>query len=162
MTAHALKGDRERCLEAGMDGYLTKPVDRLQLFETVEQTSRPTATVVERKAFDADRMLTQFGGDRDLLRELGQLFIELCPDQMAKIRAAIDAGDCERLAAEAHTLKGSASTMGAEQVVASAEVLERLARERQMDAALAHTVQLETLSRDFIKSLGDSLSTVGA
>jgi HPt (histidine-containing phosphotransfer) domain-containing protein len=162
MTAHALKGDRERCLEAGMDGYLAKPVDRLQLFEAVEQHSGHRPAVPAPGAFDASRMLTQFDGDLNLLRELGHMFIEFCPDQLAKIRAAIHANDCERLAAAAHTLKGSAGTLGADRVVASAQALERLADSRQIDAAREQIGQLERASRDFMKSLADSLSTVGA
>lgn len=162
MTAHALKGDRERCLEAGMDGYLAKPVDRLQLFDAVEQSPAPAPAAPERAPFDADRILSRFDGDVDLLRELGHLFLEVCPGQLANIRAAMDARDCERLAAGAHTLRGSAGTLGAEQVVAAAEALERVANGREMDAALAHTLQLEAASRDFIESLRRSLSTVGA
>jgi HPt (histidine-containing phosphotransfer) domain-containing protein len=145
-----------------MDGYLTKPVDRLQLFDTVEQTPRATAPLVVRKAFDAQRVLSQFGDDVGLLRELGQMFISLCPQHMAKIRAAIDAADSTGLAAEAHTLKGSAVTLGAEEVRRSAEALERLARAGQLDAAHAHVDALELLVQDFITSLGDSMSAVRA
>jgi two-component system sensor histidine kinase/response regulator len=163
MTAHALKGDRERCLEAGMDDYLAKPVDRQVLFQVVEQSATAGAVaVVERGTFDATRMLTQLSGDVELFRELGQLFLEVCPGQLAAVRAAVQAADCQRLAAAAHTLKGSAGTLGAEQVVASAEALERLAKAGEMDAVLTHLVQLERVSSQFIKSLGDSLSTVEA
>ena len=163
MTAHALKGDRERCLEAGMDGYLAKPVDRQLLFQTVEQhPASASAAAVERETFDPNRILRQLSGDRGLLRELGHLFIDVCPGQLANIRSAVEAGDCERLAAAAHTLKGSASTLGADRIVASADAIERLAKDGRMDAARAHTLRLETAARDFITSLGDALSAVGA
>jgi signal transduction histidine kinase/CheY-like chemotaxis protein/HPt (histidine-containing phosphotransfer) domain-containing protein len=162
MTAHALNGDRERCLEAGMDDYLTKPVDRRQLFEAVEQKPLPTAPLVVHRPIDVERLLDQSGDDVDLLRELGRTFIDVCPEHLAKIRAAIAAGDSQRVAAEAHTLKGSAVTLGAVEVVRSADALEQLAQERRLDAALALTGELEPLVRDFIRSLDKSLSGAGA
>jgi CheY-like chemotaxis protein len=162
MTAHALNGDRERCLEAGMDDYLTKPIDRRQLFEAVEQKPLPTAPLVVHRPIDVERLLDQSGDDVDLLRELGRTFIDVCPEHLAKIRAAIAAGDSQRVAAEAHTLKGSAVTLGAIEVVRSADALEQLAQERRLDAALALTGELEPLVRDFIRSLDKSLSGAGA
>ncbi len=162
MTAHALMGDRERCLQAGMDGYLSKPVDRLQLFEAVEQSAGPARGVVERGTFDVDAVLSRCSGDFELLRDISQLFLEVFPGQLAKIREAGEAGDADRLAAEAHALRGSAGTLGAHRLVASADAIERLATGRQMDAARQHIERLESVSREFTRSLHDFLSSVGA
>lgn len=145
-----------------MDGYLSKPVDRLQLFEAVEQSAGPARGVVERGTFDVDAVLSRCSGDFELLRDISQLFLEVFPGQLARIREAGEAGDADRLAAEAHALRGSAGTLGAHRLVASADTIERLATGRQMDAARQHIERLESVSREFTRSLHDFLSSVGA
>jgi CheY-like chemotaxis protein len=159
MTAHALKGDRERCLDAGMDEYLTKPIDRLRLFAAVEQDPAPAPPAAERRVFDADRIPARFAGDVDLFREVGQLFLGACPDHLAAIRRAAADGDWARFGVEAHTLKGAAGTVGADQVAAAAEALERLKETRQPDAVRAQIGRLEAACADFIESLRGFLST---
>jgi len=158
MTAHALKGDRERCLDAGMDEYLTKPIDRLRLFAAVEQDPAPAPPAAERRVFDAERIPARFSGDVDLFREVGQLFLEACPDHLAAIRRAAADGDWARFGVEAHTLKGAAGTVGAEEVAAAAEALERLKEARQPDAVRAQIARLESTCTDFVESLRGFLS----
>jgi signal transduction histidine kinase/CheY-like chemotaxis protein/HPt (histidine-containing phosphotransfer) domain-containing protein len=162
MTAHALMGDRERCIEAGMDGYLSKPVDREQLFEAVEQAAVSLPRVTAREAFDAERVLARCSGDVELLRELGQLFLDIFPGQLVKLKTAIETGDRARLAAEAHALRGSSGTLGAGRIAAAADALERFANAGQMDAAQAHLHQLEVAAREFNDSLRAYLSKVTA
>src|SRR3989442_9970527 len=82
MTAHAMKGDRERCLEAGMDAYISKPIQSRKLFETIESLTtaspRPGARAQSREQLrqvvDEAALLAGVGGDRKLLRELAKLF----------------------------------------------------------------------------------------
>ncbi len=99
MTAHALKGDRERCLEAGMDGYVTKPLRPQELFRVLEglapatdeaeATPPPRPTALD-DAFDLAAALDRMDGDVELLKELAGLFLDDCPGRMAEIRQAID------------------------------------------------------------------------
>ena len=137
MTAHAMKGDRERCLAAGMDGYVAKPLQARELFEVVESfffrqvspdleggTSRS-----EESPFDLSDALRHVNGDKDLLKELLQLFAVECPQLLTEIRNAINHSDAVLLRRAAHTLKGSISNFGAPAVVAAAQRLENLGRD---------------------------------
>jgi signal transduction histidine kinase/CheY-like chemotaxis protein len=147
MTARALKGDRERCLEAGMDGYLSKPIDRIELFEAVEQPT-PLAAVAAAsdsapRAFDYDGALERLDGDEQLLAELARVFLDDWPRQHHALQAAIAAGDADRLRAAAHELKGAASNFSAAGLIEAAQKLETIASQRALAAAPAAWQRLE-------------------
>jgi signal transduction histidine kinase/DNA-binding response OmpR family regulator/HPt (histidine-containing phosphotransfer) domain-containing protein len=136
MTAHVMSGDRDRCLAAGMDGYMSKPINQTVLFEVVEQGAEgdlPVAPV----ALDTAGLLARIGGDTDLMREVVRLFLEDCPLRLSAIRAAITAGDAGALRAAAHALRGAAGTLSARGVVDAALVMERMGAENQLGAAEA-------------------------
>ena len=105
MTAHAMAGDRDRCLRAGMDGYVSKPLDPRLLCAVVEQEDATPATVLP-PTFEREAALERLGGDAALLSEVIQLFIEDCPARIAAIKAAVDAKDGAAIAREAHALEG--------------------------------------------------------
>ena len=110
MTAHAMKGDRERCLEAGMDGYVSKPVQSKVLYETIEAMTRPAVpaqslshppvppitTPVARDAVNLDEILERLGGNVGLLQSIVSLFDEDCPGQMASDSGCNQGERCRR------------------------------------------------------------------
>jgi two-component system sensor histidine kinase/response regulator len=147
MTAHAMNGDRERCLSAGMDGYLSKPVDPAMLYAIVERegTSREGAApppASKSAPVDRDQALERLGGDEGLFTEVIQLFLEDCPARLAAIKRAVDRGDADQIRVTAHALKGAAGNLSATGLFDAASTLERLGMEHRIDAARAAWRQL--------------------
>jgi CheY-like chemotaxis protein len=141
MTAHAMKGDRERCLEAGMDGYITKPVRFSDIEETLSGlASAPPGPVkaeaVEGAAFwNRAEALGRIGGDEELLRELCQIFLEESPKLLEKLRQAVTAGDADAVMRAAHSLKGESSYLGAGGTSQAARQLEEMGRGNDLSRA---------------------------
>jgi PAS domain S-box-containing protein len=144
-TAYALKGDRERCLRAGMDGYVAKPIQALQLLEALESVvpivTEPLTGLEGEAPAEEDSQwraaLEEVGGDRQLLAKLADIFLEEYPKEMTVFRAAIDRGDAAGLQQAAHTLKGELSTFAAQEAFATALQLETLGRQGDLTAAEA-------------------------
>jgi signal transduction histidine kinase/DNA-binding response OmpR family regulator len=160
MTAHALKGDRDRCLEAGMDGYVAKPIEPAALYEEIARlvpdlydagaepagngdagdgAPRPTAGA----DFDHTGALERLGGDTALLAELIDLFQSEYPKQKSSMRAAANAGDMHELARLAHAVRGATSNFNAHRVGEIALSLEAAAEAGDQDEALAMLWELE-------------------
>jgi len=137
MTAHAMKGDRERCLEAGMDAYVSKPISRERLFEAIEVALAAGSDNREddRPIFDYDALLELAGGDEELLREIVRMFLEDCPRMLAQIDEAIAAGDPEGLRQTAHALKGVIANFAVPAAEEAARVLEHMGSEGEMERA---------------------------
>ena len=124
MTAHALKGDRERFLAEGMDGYVAKPViaeELLAVINSFANNARPkiktaapdTADKYDGKAWDAEGALRRVGRDRSLLKEMIAMFFDDIPQWLSNLETALVQGRSDDLARMAHTLKGSSASIGA-------------------------------------------------
>ncbi len=144
MTAHAMKGDKERCLQAGMDDYLTKPVSSAQMEETMARVlgiaqrgaSAPEQPQVpqEHAGWDRATALRRVEGDETLLSELLEIFLEETPVQLNSLQQALVAADFEAVERTAHTLKGELIYLGLTEIAERAKALEYQGRERNLQA----------------------------
>ena len=158
LTASAMKGDRERCIEVGMDGFISKPVQPRDLVEAVESIQPPRVDKDSRALAphepDLDRALEMVSGDTALLGELLQLFAEQASVLVKEMRQSLSEQDGPRLEKAAHTLKGSLGSLGADHAAGASQALETMGRTGQLSDA-------EELLRDLegqIESLEVSLS----
>jgi PAS domain S-box-containing protein len=170
MTAHAMKGDRERCLEAGMDGYVSKPIQPKRLFETIE------AVLPERLDEDGDQwigasiqaaglepivdgqeLLDRVQGNREFLGQLVRMLFDGLPKRLTAIREAVSRRDAAALEDAAHSLKGALANLTAARASSAAYRLERMGALEEFSQAEA---AIEELTRE-LEVLKPALSAIG-
>ena len=142
MTARAMKGDRERCLAAGMDDYISKPVRKTELYQALRRLSRPSPeSPVERDGeatapvIDWDVALDTVDHDRDLLRDLVGTTSQELPALLSRLEEALTQQDAKTTERIAHTIKGEACTIAAVRTQRVAAVIEESAAHNDLEAA---------------------------
>jgi len=156
MTAHASEEDREKCLTAGMDDFISKPLRRRDLLNILEKWlgtsgAATSDTIAEQdigpKEFEKETeappmdfnfALGEFRGDRELLAEVSKVFIENAKERVDLISSAIAKGDSEIIKNEGHTLKGGAGTIGAKNLAEIAYELEKAGKDENLARSIKH------------------------
>lgn len=140
MTALAIQGDRERCLEAGMDGYVSKPISSKELFDAIDSLISPSvegrdnifAEECTDEVFNMPDALAHIDGDMEFLKELIRMFLTNYPVQLTTIQDAVKQGDNKTLERAAHTIKGSVGIFCAKHAFDAALQLELMGRENNV------------------------------
>ena len=176
MTAEAIKGDRERCLEAGMDSYVSKPIDQQALYDAIQQwpagvlsvsdasqsapsasASSPTTTAATSPPDDGvidwnvARKITD--GDHEMLCEIVELVKVQCPQLLSDMRRALSASDAVLLQRSGHTLHGSAEYFGSRRLSELAHQVELQGRHGDFQDAPATIKALEEAAAHFLAAI---------
>ncbi|MBW3597066.1 MAG: response regulator, partial [Planctomycetes bacterium] len=175
MTAHATRGFEERCLAAGMDAYLSKPVDAAAMLSLVESyapgIARPRRPRISGEAsvtgaeaaesepieqMDLDAALERMDGNYELLADMAGFFLEDAPELLDRIRDGIAGYAPEEVQRAAHSLKGLAANFNAQRTIETAKEIEYAAEAGDLPAAASRLPELERL----VESLAQSLKSL--
>ena len=169
MTAYAMAGDRQRCLAAGMDDYVAKPINHRELAAALErqlaraalapagaQASTPSAAAVAAlPALDLEDLLARVEGDREILRELAQVFLRGLPGHLGRLEAFLAAEDQQAIIQEAHAFKGELANLSAKAASNMAREMELAAKAGDMERLGRSWQGLRQEIRRFREALGE-------
>jgi len=163
MTANAMRGDKERYLGGGMDGYISKPINSPALFAEIKrcltdtEREKPMATNSQELAehFDQAALLERVEGDQELLAEIVKLFLEDTPRLMGTMHEALQNGDMILLERSAHSMKGSAGNLSANFAATAAMQLEKNAKKGDAESSRASLSNLEAALAQLLPMLAE-------
>lgn len=162
MTAHAMQGDRERCMEAGMNDYVSKPVSPKNLAEVLAKwlPKRESKGVMQKSGgksveleedpqpslmvFDRAALLDRLMGDEEIVAEIMEAFLTDMPQQIGALRNYLEVGDAAGAERQAHTIKGAAANVGGEVLAALASELEQAGKTGDLERILSKLPMLQT------------------
>ena len=173
VTAHAMAGDRERCIDVGMDGYITKPLNAQGLKETIAavihggpatpaectETPEQDAAQDSAPAWDIAESLERLGGDEKLLNEVVEIFLSEGSEQVASLRQAIANGDSVGIERTAHSLKGELGYLGISLVSQQASELEGMGRRRDLNKSAELFAEFDTEMSAILNSMRSITAT---
>jgi CheY-like chemotaxis protein/HPt (histidine-containing phosphotransfer) domain-containing protein len=159
MTAHAMADDRQRCLESGMDDYVSKPLEQKSLFEAIDRVTAHVSQsasgapsdvgeVLElprENVFDFEQAMERADGDRELLAEVAGIFCRECPGMLKDMRDALRCSDAQSLGRAAHKLKGAVGAICAHAAYEAAQKLEEISAGGDLSTAeeVVHLLEAE-------------------
>lgn len=146
LTANVSEEQRQRCLAAGMDDFLSKPIDASQLGQVLERWTAATREAV----FAQQKALDRMDGDRQLFGQVLDSFVALAPRTLQQARDALEAGDASTVHRHLHSLAGSAAMVSAEVMSKLARELEQLALEGRTAAVAQGLIALQSAFQDFV------------
>lgn len=169
MTAHTMIGDRERCLQAGMDDYISKPIHRPDLLGVLARQGagrsggraepkvegKNTSEMAANEVMDKSELLNRLDGDEQLLGELIEMFFAEAGPLLEKVQEAITSRDASALDRAAHKLKGTVSIFGSRSATQAAQALEGMGHDRNLENAGEAFRELTQRMEALGKSLSD-------
>lgn len=148
MTANAMEGDSEKCIEAGMDYYISKPINFEIMFNMIEENTKERKNVDNYNSIidnNIDNLVEETGLDKEDAREILDDYLKALPDLFLGISDAIDKRDFNKLAKVTHELKGSSGTLRIVSIYELAVKLEEAAKKQELDDCISLFVQIKDL-----------------